>query len=75
MIVVDTRANLAAARDRLASPVVLVPTMGALHDGHRALLRRARELAGPGGTVAVSIFVNHSYFLHVCNFVCVTKNV
>ena len=43
-------------------PVVLVPTMGALHDGHQALLRRARELAGPGGTVAVSIFVNPLQF-------------
>jgi pantoate--beta-alanine ligase len=36
--------------------------MGALHDGHRALLGRARELAGPGGTVAVSIFVNPLQF-------------
>jgi pantoate--beta-alanine ligase len=36
--------------------------MGALHEGHRALLRRARELAGPGGTVAVSIFVNPLQF-------------
>jgi pantoate--beta-alanine ligase len=36
--------------------------MGALHDGHRALLRRARELAGPGGLVAVSIFVNPLQF-------------
>src|SRR6202000_3064169 len=53
---------LAAALDKLARPVVLVPTMGALHDGHRALLRRARELAGPGGTVAVSIFVNPLQF-------------
>jgi len=62
MIVVNTRAELAVARDKLAGPVVLVPTMGALHDGHRGLLRRARELAGPGGTVVVSIFVNPLQF-------------
>jgi pantoate--beta-alanine ligase len=36
--------------------------MGALHTGHVALLRRARELAGPSGTVAVSIFVNPLQF-------------
>jgi pantoate--beta-alanine ligase len=62
MIVTYTRAELAAAREKLAGPVVLVPTMGALHDGHRALLRRARELAGPDGSVAVSIFVNPLQF-------------
>jgi pantoate--beta-alanine ligase len=62
LITAHTRAELAAAREKLSAPVVLVPTMGALHDGHRALLRRARELAGPGGTVAVSIFVNPLQF-------------
>ena len=36
--------------------------MGALHDGHRALLRRARQLSGPNGSVVVSIFVNPLQF-------------
>jgi pantoate--beta-alanine ligase len=62
VIVASTRAELRAARQQLSAPVVLVPTMGALHDGHRALLRRARELAGETGTVAVSIFVNPLQF-------------
>ena len=62
MIVANTRAELAAAGEKLGAPLVLVPTLGALHDGHRALLRRARELAGPGGAVAVSIFVNPLQF-------------
>ena len=61
-IVARTRNGLAAARRTLGSPVVLVPTMGALHEGHRALIRRARELAGPDGGVVVSVFVNPLQF-------------
>jgi len=43
-------------------PLVLVPTMGALHEGHLQLIRAAREKVGPRGTVAVSIFVNPIQF-------------
>ena len=57
-----TRAALAAARPLMTGPVVLAPTMGALHDGHARLLRAARTLAGPRGSVIVSIFVNPLQF-------------
>jgi pantoate--beta-alanine ligase len=43
-------------------PLCLVPTMGALHEGHLALIRAAREKVGASGTVAVSIFVNPMQF-------------
>ena len=62
MIVAHRREELAEGRAKLNSPVVLVPTMGALHDGHRALLRKARELAGPSGSTVISIFVNPLQF-------------
>jgi pantoate--beta-alanine ligase len=36
--------------------------MGALHEGHAALIRRARRVAGKKGKVVVSIFVNPTQF-------------
>ncbi len=40
----------------------VVMTMGALHDGHAELVRRARALVGPSGTVILTDFVNPTQF-------------
>jgi pantoate--beta-alanine ligase len=61
-VVATTRAELATARAELAAPVVLVPTMGALTEGHRTLLRCGSRTAGRGGSLVVSIFVNPLQF-------------
>ena len=42
--------------------IVLVPTMGCLHEGHLSLIRRARKLAGVRGKVIVTVFVNKTQF-------------
>jgi pantoate--beta-alanine ligase len=57
--VVQTRSELAAARTAATGTVAVVMTMGALHDGHAALLRAAREQAD---TVLTTIFVNPLQF-------------
>lgn len=51
-------AELAAVR-AAGRTLALVPTMGALHDGHRELIRRAADLAD---TVVVSVFLNPLQF-------------
>ncbi|MFI5955475.1 pantoate--beta-alanine ligase [Cryptosporangium sp. NPDC051539] len=58
-VVVSDRESLARVRDFADGPVAVVMTMGALHDGHAALLRQARARAA---TVITTVFVNPLQF-------------
>ncbi len=62
VITVADSDELISSLAKLPRPLCLVPTMGALHEGHLALMHEARKIVGAGGAVAVSLFVNPTQF-------------
>lgn len=54
--------NSAELLHRAPPPRAVVMTMGALHEGHRTLMREARALVGDQGSVVVTNFVNPTQF-------------
>jgi pantoate--beta-alanine ligase len=71
MKVVRTRAALRDALADVARPVGLVPTRGWLHEGHRALMQRARA---HDATTVVTIFVNPRQFNQADDYLQYPRN-
>jgi pantoate--beta-alanine ligase len=59
LLVITSIADMHDARAGLAEPVAMMATLGGMHDGHRALLTRARE---EGASLVASIFLNPTQF-------------
>ena len=68
--IADVRAALQTSR-RSGRVIGLVPTMGALHDGHLSLLRRAREQSD---VVVMSLFVNPAQFNEAADLASYPRN-
>ena len=70
-LVLRTRTELRDALAAAPRPIGLVPTMGWLHDGHRALIDQARS---ENETVVVTIFVNPRQFNEAADFTRYPRN-